>query len=68
MQCPRCGGFMVRDYLYDQVVDSGQLCFGEWRWAWRCVCCGNFLDQVVMKNKQMQQVGRIGSPAELTAL
>ncbi len=68
MQCPRCHGFLVRDHLYDQVVDSGKLCFGEWRWAWRCVCCGNFLDPVVLKNRQMQQAGQIDSSVQLTVV
>lgn len=68
MQCTRCRGLMVRDHLYDQFVDGGQLCFGEWRWAWRCVCCGNFLDPVVLKNRQMQQARKLNSIMQLTAV
>ena len=68
MQCPLCRGLMVRDHLYDQFVDGGRLCFGEWGWAWRCVCCGSFLDPMVLKNRQMQQTGQIDSSVQLAAV
>lgn len=48
MLCIRCRGLMVRDQFYDLLDDSGHLSFK----GWRCVCCGNILDPVILKNKR----------------
>lgn len=48
MLCGRCRGLMVRDQFYDLLDDSGHLSFR----GWRCVCCGNILDPLILKNKR----------------
>ena len=48
MRCRRCRGLMVREQFYDMLDDSGFLSF----YGWRCVCCGNVLDPLILMNKQ----------------
>ncbi len=57
MRCMRCRGLMVRDQFYDMLDDSGYLSF----YGWRCVCCGNVLDPLILKNRR----GRRPVPAPL---
>lgn len=48
MQCPRCRGLMVPDQYFDLIND-------DWYWrfdGWRCSCCGNILDPVILRNQQ----------------
>ena len=48
MQCPRCRGLMVPDQFFD-LINYG----GYWRFdGWRCLCCGNILDPVILRNQQ----------------
>jgi len=47
MQCLRCRGLMVQDHFYDMLDDSGHLSFV----GWRCICCGNVLDPLILKNQ-----------------
>ena len=42
MKCLRCGGIMVQEKFYG-------LC--EHFWGWRCVCCGEIIDQVILENR-----------------
>jgi hypothetical protein len=35
---------MVKERFYEMVDWNGMLCFGAWRWASRCVKCGNVID------------------------
>ncbi len=39
---------MVQDHFYDMLDDSGHLSFV----GWRCVCCGNVLDPLILKNQR----------------
>lgn len=50
MKCVRCRGLMVRDQFYDMLDDSGHFSFR----GWRCVCCGNILDPLILKNKRVR--------------
>ena len=51
MPCSRCRGMMVEDHSYDFYVDYGHLSMG----AWRCVSCGNVVDPLILKNRQMRK-------------
>ena len=46
MNCHRCHGLMVRDRAYD-LLDTHIHCD-----VWRCVCCGNMFDALMLSNKQ----------------
>jgi hypothetical protein len=41
MRCERCDGLMVTGLYID--MEGG----GPWLKAWRCVCCGNVLDNQI---------------------
>jgi hypothetical protein len=41
MRCERCDGLMVIDHYID--MESG----GSWLQAWRCMCCGNVVDNQI---------------------
>jgi len=57
MECPRCRGLLVQDEFHDLRDDTGQLSFS----GWRCVCCGNVLDPVIVRNRQFgMEVIRVG--------
>ena len=58
MHCPRCRGLLVQDVFYDLLDDTGHLRFN----GWRCVCCGNVLDPLSVRN---QRVGMKGIAQEL---
>lgn len=47
MQCPRCRGLMVLDQFFDFHHDGCYLSFD----GWRCLCCGNVLDPVILGNR-----------------
>ncbi len=46
MDCQRCQGLTVPDRLYD-LQDSDVHCE-----VWRCICCGNILDELILLNKR----------------
>jgi len=48
----------VQDVFYDLLDDTGHLRFS----GWRCVCCGNVLDPLIVRN---QRVGMKGIAQEL---
>ena len=48
MPCPRCAGLMVLDQFADFLHDGGYHSFT----GWRCLCCGNVLDSVIIRNRQ----------------
>ena len=48
MQCPRCRCLMVPDQFFDLINDGGYWAFD----GWRCLCCGNILDPVIIRNQQ----------------
>jgi hypothetical protein len=39
---------MVQDHFFDMLDDSGHHSFV----GWRCVCCGDVLDSLILKNRQ----------------
>lgn len=45
MECQRCQGLMVQDRLYD-LQDTNIHCD-----VWRCVCCGNIYDTLIILNQ-----------------
>jgi hypothetical protein len=42
MKCHRCGGAMVYEKFYG-------IC--EFFWGWRCIFCGEIVDQVILENR-----------------
>ncbi len=46
MECQRCQGLMVQDRAYD-LQDTNIYCD-----VWRCVCCGNIFDTLILKNQR----------------
>jgi hypothetical protein len=48
MDCPRCRGLMVHDVFEDLLDDTGVISFK----GWRCVCCGEILDPVIVTNRE----------------
>lgn len=49
MDCEHCQGLMVQDRLYD-LQDTNIHCD-----VWRCICCGNMLDALILLNKRNWQ-------------
>jgi hypothetical protein len=43
MKCHRCGSIMV----YERFYGSGENFSG-----WRCISCGEILDEVILENRQ----------------
>ena len=41
MKCFRCGNAMNRKRFFDQKGNF---------WGWKCLCCGEIVDEVVLKN------------------
>ena len=42
MKCGRCGGAMVYERFY---------CVQEYFSGWRCISCGEILDEVIIENR-----------------
>ena len=47
-RCSRCGGLMVVEQGVDLLNHGGHFDFR----AWRCVQCGEFIDPVILQNRQ----------------
>jgi hypothetical protein len=47
-RCSRCGGLMVIEQGFDLLDRGGHFDFR----AWRCVQCGEFIDAVILQNRQ----------------
>src|SRR6185436_3476183 len=45
--CARCSGHMTREMCIDLQSDSGGINF----WAFRCVQCGDIIDEVILRNR-----------------
>ncbi len=43
MSCPRCNGLMIYERYQDML---------EVFYAWRCVICGEVVDDTVLKNRE----------------
>ncbi len=52
VQCNRCGGMMVQEKIYHGT---------EHFWTWKCVYCGDYIDQVILENRQIQKSNRDGN-------
>ena len=49
MKCVRCGGIMVHEKIYSKA---------EMLAIWRCVLCGEYVDSVILENRQYQKTIR----------
>ena len=58
MQCPRCQGLMLTDHFFDLLYDGGHGSFV----GWRCLCCGNILDPVILRNRQAEMMRTSENP------
>jgi hypothetical protein len=52
MKCYRCGGMMVYERVYSKA---------EQLKIWRCVLCGEYIDPVILENRQYQKTIRENS-------
>lgn len=43
MKCNKCGGFMVYERFPSREIDDFS--------GWRCVSCGEIVDEVILKNR-----------------
>ncbi len=48
MKCLRCNSVMIYDKFYGPH---------EYFWGWRCVSCGEIVDQVIKENRQLMKTG-----------
>jgi hypothetical protein len=48
-KCNRCGGMMIYQKIYYET---------EHTWMWRCVYCGEYIDRVILENRQIQKLNR----------
>ncbi len=51
MLCPKCSGLMVREDYHGAVRCS----YDEYH-AFRCIICGEIIDNVIIINRQIQAV------------
>jgi hypothetical protein len=61
MDCPRCQGRMVREQFED-ILDTCLRFIG-----WRCLICGEILDDVVATNRQAAALALAGSKKPVAA-
>lgn len=54
--CLRCGGLLVTEYCIDLLNGTGLDCPAS-----RCVQCGDVVDPVILRNRRMHSVPRIGT-------
>jgi len=47
MECQRGMGFMMEEVFEDALDDTGAVSFK----GWRCLTCGEILDQTILKNR-----------------
>jgi hypothetical protein len=52
MKCYRCGGMMIHEKVYSEA---------EQLEIWRCVLCGEYIDPVILENRQYQKTVRENS-------
>ncbi len=48
IKCDRCGSIMVKEKYFG---------FEEQFWGWRCICCGDVVDQIILENREAMAVG-----------
>lgn len=61
MECPRCEGRMVREQFED-LLDTCLRFIG-----WRCLICGEILDDVVLMNRQSAALAMAGAKTTAAA-
>ena len=49
MKCIRCGAIMTYEKFYHET---------EQFWSWKCILCGEYIDQVIWENRQFQKSNR----------
>jgi hypothetical protein len=49
MRCARCNGIMAYDKVYSET---------EQAWGWRCIFCGEYVDDIVLENREFQKLYR----------
>ena len=50
MKRPRCNNGMIYDKFYGH--------FGSF-WGWKCLICGELVDQVILKNRELIKMGQV---------
>jgi hypothetical protein len=55
MNCPRCQGRMVRE-RFEDMLDTCLNFIG-----WRCLICGEIMDEVVAMNRQSSRLAPAGA-------
>jgi hypothetical protein len=50
MKCLRCNSVMIYDKFYGHY---------EYFWGWKCVICGEIVDQVILENRELIRMGRL---------
>ena len=48
-KCSRCGGMMIYEKIYSET---------EHFWVLKCVYCGDYIDPVILENRQIQKSNR----------
>lgn len=51
MKCHRCGSAMVFERFYGPGANFS---------GWRCIQCGEIVDEVILENRQASRAGRTG--------
>lgn len=46
MKCNRCGGIMAYEKIYYET---------EQTWGWKCIFCGEYIDDVILENREYQK-------------
>lgn len=46
MKCNKCGGLMVYEKFYGNYEEF---------YGWRCIFCGDIIDQVILKNRLVRR-------------
>ncbi len=62
MDCLRCHGMMVEERFEDLRGDPHNVSFH----GWRCVCCGNIVDPVIIKHRTARPVLSVPAVAALS--
>ena len=50
MKCHRCNSIMIYDKFYGPHENF---------WGWKCVICGEIVDQVILENRELIRMGQV---------
>jgi hypothetical protein len=50
MKCLRCNSVMIYNKFYGPHENF---------WGWKCVLCGEIVDQVILENRQLLTMGQV---------